>query len=66
MDILVDILIGLCLLAVVASLCLGLFAMAKGGDRAAVQGNRMMRWRVWTQTLAVGVLILSLLYKAGH
>jgi len=66
MDLFVDLLIGLSMLGVVASLGLGLYAMAPGGRFNADNSNRFMRWRVWTQAAAVGVLVLSLLYKAGH
>jgi hypothetical protein len=66
MDLLINLLIGLSMAAVLASLGLGLFAMAKGGDYNARNGNKFMRWRVWTQAAAVGVLTISLLYKASH
>lgn len=66
MDVIVDLLIGLSLFGVVVSLGLGLYTMARGGQYNHDNANRFMRWRVWTQAAAVGVLVLSLLYKAGH
>jgi hypothetical protein len=66
MDLFIDILIGVSMAGVLVSLGLGLFAMARGGSFNRDNGNRFMRWRVWTQAAAVGVLALSLLYKAGR
>ena len=59
MDIFLDILIGLALVTVVASFFAGMIAFARNGDEAAEQSNRFMAWRVKTQVVAVGVLLLS-------
>ena len=64
MSILIDVLIGLSLLAVLASFFLGMlpFARNASGDRS----NVWMVWRVRTQIIAVGILMLSVWWKASH
>ena len=47
--------------AVLASLVLGLFVMAKGGETAKKHSNRLMRARVWLQGLALVLLALAIL-----
>jgi hypothetical protein len=54
-------LIGLSLLAVVAVLFTGLFAMARGGEANRRRSNVLMRWRVATQALAIVLVALYLL-----
>lgn len=66
MDILLDILIGLSLLAVIGSFFLGMIAFSRNGAQAAAKSNTLMAWRVRTQFIAVGVLMLSVLWKATH
>jgi hypothetical protein len=50
-------LIGLVCLGVVATLFTGLGGMAQGGQFNRRHGNRMMRWRVGLQLLAVILLV---------
>lgn len=50
-------LIGLVCLGVVMSLFTGLGGMAQGGEFNRRHGNRMMRWRVGLQLLAVILLV---------
>ncbi len=66
MDILLDILIGLSLLAVVGSFFLGMIAFSRNGAEAASKSNSLMAWRVRTQVIAIGVLMLSVWWKATH
>ncbi len=66
MDLIIDIMIGLSLAAVLASLGFGLFAMARGGAYNQDNANKFMRWRVWAQAISVGLLLLGLLYKTTH
>lgn len=63
-DILIDILIALSLFAVVASFFLGMLAFSRNGSGAA--SNGWMAWRVRTQVIAIGVLMLSVWWKASH
>lgn len=64
MDILIDILIALSLLAVVASFFLGMVAFSRNGTGDS--SNRWMAWRVRTQVISIGVLMLSVWWKAAH
>ncbi len=66
MDIIIDILIGLSMATVLGCLGLGLYGMAKGGDYNRKSANKFMRWRVWAQTVSVGLLMLGLAYKTTH
>jgi hypothetical protein len=64
MDILLDVLIGLSMLAVVGSLFMGMIAFSKNdpGDRS----NGWMVWRVRMQVIAVAVLMLSVWLRSSH
>ena len=42
------------------------FSLARGGEFNARNGNRLMRWRVTMQAVAIGVLVLGFMYKASH
>jgi len=55
------VLLGLAMIGVVASLFIGLFGMARGGDFNARHGNRMMRFRVIFQGFALALIALALL-----
>lgn len=54
-------LIGAALVAVVIILFMGLFTMAKGGERDRRYSNKLMRWRVGTQATAIALLVLYFL-----
>jgi len=49
------------MLAVLGTLAIGLFAMARGGEFNAKYGNKLMRWRVWLQGLAIALFAVALL-----
>lgn len=66
MDIIINIMIVVSMAAVVVSLGLGLFSLAKGGEFARANSNRFMRWRVASQFVAIGFLTIGLVYKATH
>ena len=55
------VLLGLALLAVLGVLFAGLFSMARGGTFNRKHGNRLMRWRVALQGLAVLLFALAVL-----
>lgn len=55
------ILMVMAMLAVVGSLFLGLFFMARGAGGDASRSNRMMRWRVSLQGLALVLFVLAVL-----
>lgn len=47
------------MLAVLGTLFIGLFTMARGGEFAAKHSNRLMRLRVWLQGLAIVLFLLA-------
>lgn len=49
-------LIGVSLVAVLASLFGGLASMSRGGEFNARWGNRLMRWRVISQGVALALV----------
>jgi hypothetical protein len=55
----------LAMLAVVGALFIGLFAMARGGEFNEKYGNRMMRYRVILQGIALLMFALALITGAG-
>jgi len=59
------ILIAIALAAVVVVLIVGVFTMARGGEFNDKYGNRMMRWRVALQALAV-ILMLVFVFMASQ
>lgn len=59
------ILIVLAGLVVLAILMTGIGGFARGGEFNRKHGNRMMRWRIIAQALAV-VLILLFIWARGH
>ena len=63
MDALFPVLIGLALAAVLAVLLAGVFSMAKGGEFSRKYGNKLMRWRVGLQGLALVLFALAWLVK---
>jgi hypothetical protein len=59
------ILLALAMLAVLASLGIGLFAMARGKEQDAKLSQRMMRFRVILQLVALVCFILAALAGRG-
>lgn len=59
------ILLAIAMLAVLASLALGLVAMVKGGEFNAKYGNRMMRLRVGFQGLALLLFVIGMMVGRG-
>jgi Tfp pilus assembly protein FimT len=66
MGILINILIVLAMLAVVASLGMGVFSMLKGGEKGSANSNKFMRYRVMSQAVAIVLLTIGFIYKASH
>lgn len=59
-----DILFALVILAMLATLgvlFLGIFSMARGGEFNRRNSNRLMRWRIIMQAVAVVLFVLFLL-----
>jgi hypothetical protein len=61
-----SLLIPLTLLAVVAALGVGIFAMFRGGDFGRSYSNKLMRLRVVLQAVAVAVLVAAVWWRQQH
>lgn len=61
-----SVLLALAMLAVLATLGLGVFSMVKGGDFNKKYGNVLMRWRVGLQGGALLFLLLAMLSHKGN
>lgn len=59
MQTLFNILIPLTLVAVLLALCVGLYAMFRGGSFGRSYSNKLMRLRVLLQAIAVAVLVAA-------
>ena len=59
------IVVALALAVVVAILLAGLYTLWKGGDTAVSWSNRLMRWRVLAQFIAI-IIIMTVLYFSRH
>lgn len=57
------VLMGMAALAVLASLFMGVFAMAKGSEAANKRSQKMMRARVILQGVAVLLFVLAMLSR---
>jgi len=57
------ILLAVALLAVLGVLFAGLITMARGGEFNRKYGNRLMRWRVALQGLAVVLFAIAMLVR---
>ena len=66
MGVFIDILIGVAMLAVVASLGLGIFSFLKGGEVGRANSNKFMRYRVMSQAVAIVLITIGFMYKMGH
>jgi hypothetical protein len=53
------------MILVLATLFTGIFAMARGGEFNARFSNKLMRWRVLLQGLALLLFALALVTAAG-
>lgn len=53
------------MLAVLGALFVGLFAMVRGGEFNDKYGNRMMRWRVILQGIALVLFVLVVIASSA-
>lgn len=63
MPILANILIGGALFVVLITLILGMFAMMDKSPEARLRSNKLMRYRVMAQAVAVGVFFVAVIMK---
>lgn len=61
---LIDILIFVAIAGVVGTLVLGLINMYRGGDEARMRSNKLMRYRIVFQAVAVLLLLVAMVFKA--
>lgn len=66
MDRLFLVLIPLSLAAVLVVLFMGVYGLARGGEHAGRRSNKLMRWRVGLQAVAVLILVAAFLWAANH
>jgi len=45
-------------LVVLVVLAMGIFTFSRGGEFNRKHGNRLMRWRIYTQAIAVALIVL--------
>jgi hypothetical protein len=58
-------LVGLAMLVVLAILATGIGGFARGGEFNRKNGNRLMRWRIIAQAVALA-LIMLFIWLRGH
>lgn len=61
-----DLLIPVSLLAVLAALGFGIYALFRGGDFGRSYSNKLMRLRVVLQFVAVMVLVAAFWWRSRH
>ncbi len=66
MDRLFLVLIPISLAAVLVVLFMGVYGLARGGENAGRRSNKLMRWRVGLQAVAVLILAAAFIWAANH
>lgn len=61
-----DILVLVAVIAVSVTLGWGLYSLFRGGAYARSHSNRLMRWRVGLQAVAVLILVVGMIGKAAQ
>ena len=61
MDMLFPVLLIIAMVMTLGVLFAGMFSMARGGEFNRKHGNRLMRWRVIMQGIALVILALAML-----
>ncbi len=59
------IVVAIACLVVLAILLTGIGGFAKGGDFNRKHANRIMRWRIYAQFIAIGLILLFVLLRRG-
>ncbi len=65
MDLVFAVLLGIALFMTLAVLFAGLITMGRGGEFNKKYGNRLMRWRVTIQGVAVLIFLVAFLARGG-
>jgi len=58
-------LVGIAVVVVFSILCAGLYTLWKGGDVSATWSNRLMRYRIAAQFVAIIIIMLVLFIARG-
>lgn len=59
------IVVAIACLVVLAILLTGIGGFAKGGDFNRKHANRIMRWRIYAQFIAIGLILIFVLVRRG-
>ena len=57
--------VAIACLAVLAVLLFGIFSFGRGGEFNRRNGNRLMRWRIIAQAVAIAVFLFYLWMRSG-
>ena len=60
-----SIVVGIAVFVVFCILCAGLYTLFKGGDVSATWSNRLMRYRIAAQFVAIIIIMLVLFIARG-
>lgn len=66
MQTLFNILIPISIAAVFITLCVGIYALFKGGDFGRSYSNKLMRLRVLLQAVAIVVLVAAFMWRGAQ
>ena len=66
MQTLFNILIPVTVAAVFITLCVGIFALFKGGQFGRSYSNKLMRLRLVLQAVAIAVLVAAFMWRGSH
>ena len=59
------IVVAIACLVVLGILLTGIGGFAKGGDFNRKHANRIMRWRIYAQFIAIGLILIFVLVRRG-
>ena len=66
MQALFNVLIPVSIAAVFITLCVGIYALFRGGDFGRSYSNKLMRLRVLLQAVAVAILVAAFMWRGAH
>ncbi|MDP6830901.1 MAG: twin transmembrane helix small protein [Alphaproteobacteria bacterium] len=58
MSAVLTVILVIALVAVLGVLLMGVYSMGRGGEFNRKHGNKLMRWRIVLQLLAVGIMVM--------
>ncbi len=65
MSAVLTVILVIALVAVLGVLLMGVYSMGRGGEFNRKHGNKLMRWRIVLQLLAVGIMVLLFFVNQG-